>query len=228
MAIEYDIIVQGNNLGFRGGYFALANVTLVFTDDGPVLFDTGHYCNRPSLIEGLRRHGLETKDVRAVFLSHLHFDHCNNIDLFPGARVYVSQREWEYAKAPHADDQFVPWLIHEQLQKHTVEFIEGEGRIGAGLSYIPAPGHTPGCYALVLETEGKGRVILAGDAIKYAKEAINRRCDMAFDTVETGTATIGRILEIADVIVPGHFPELVRREGGFTWDEAAEMTILIR
>ncbi len=228
MAVRYDVIVKGNNLSFRGGYFALANVTLVFTEDGPVLFDTGHYCNRPSLVSGLKAHGMEPGDVRAVFLSHLHFDHCNNIDLFPGARVYVSRREWEYAKSPHEDDAFIPWLIHEQLAKHEVELLEAEGRLGEGLRYMPAPGHTPGSYALVLETADRGRVVLAGDAIKYAKEAVARRCDMAFDTAEAGSRTLDTILDIADRVVPGHYPELVRTETGFTWDEPAELPILVR
>lgn len=227
MTINYDIIVRGNNLGFRGGYFALANVTLVTTPDGPVLFDTGHYCNRPALLDGLASRGMAPGDIRAVFLSHLHFDHCNNIDLFPGARVYVGRREWDYAKSPHEKDAFIPWLIHEQLAKHTVEFLDGEGRIGEGIRYFPAPGHTPGCYALELDT-AKGRVVLAGDAIKYAKEAVTCRCDMAFDTLETGTATIKRILERADRIVPGHFPELIKGETGFEWDEPAELTLLVR
>ncbi len=227
MTVDYEIIVQGNNLAFRGGYFALANVTLVTTRDGPVLFDTGHYCNRPGLIEGLARHGMTPGDIRAVFLSHLHFDHCNNIDLFPDARVFVSRREWDYARSPHEKDPFIPWLIHEQLAKHTVEFLDGEGRIGDGVRYFPAPGHTPGCYALELDTD-KGLVVLAGDAIKYAKEAVTCRCDMAFDTVETGTATIRRILDRADRIVPGHFPELIRGETGFEWHDAAELALLVR
>lgn len=228
MTIHYDVIVRGNNLSFRGGYFALANVTLVLTPDGPVLFDTGHYCNRPSLIDGLRRHGLEPEDVRAVFLSHLHFDHCNNIDLFPGARVFVSRREWEYAAAPHPDDLFIPWLIHEQLAKHEVEFLDGEGPIVGGLRTLAAPGHTPGSYALVLDDTPHGCVVLAGDAIKYAKEAVARRCDMAFDTQIAGTESIGRILAMADRIVPGHFPELIKRDGRFEWDEPAELPLLVR
>jgi len=37
-------------------------------------------------------------------------------------------------------------------------------------------------------------VIIAGDAIKYAKEAILKRCDMAFDQIDVGTRTIQRIL----------------------------------
>lgn len=228
VALDYDIIVRGNSLSFQGGYFALANATLVTTPDGPVLFDTGHYCNRPALLEGLARHGMTPGDVKAVFLSHLHFDHCNNIDLFPDARVYVSKREWAYAKSPHKDDMFVPWLIHEQLRKHEVEFLDGEARITGGLKAIPAPGHTPGCFALVLDETPKGRVVLAGDAIKFAKEAIDRRSSMVFDTDAASRKSIENILEIADRIVPGHFPELIKTETGFTWEEPAELGLVIR
>jgi N-acyl homoserine lactone hydrolase len=228
MAIDYDIIVRGNNLALREGFLALANATLVFSGDGPLLFDTGHYCNRPALLNGLARHGLKPADMWAVFLSHLHFDHCNNIDLFPGARVFVGKREWDYARTPHPDDMFVPWLIHEQLQKHTVEFLDGEGRICDGVTYFPAPGHTPGSFALALDAGNKGRVVLAGDAIKYAKETLTCRCDMGFDAPETGTATIKRIIATADRIVPGHFPELVKTDGVLTWTETAELPLLIR
>ncbi len=200
----------------------------MFTADGPVLFDVGHYVNRPALLNGLARHDLEPADVRAVFLSHLHFDHCNNIDLFPGARVYVSKREWDYARQPHADDMFVPWLIHEQLQKHEVEFLDGEGRIAEGVRYLPTPGHTPGSYALALDTEKHGCAVIAGDAIKYVKELISGRCDTAFDTAEAGADSIARIAAMADRIVPGHFPELVRQGDKFVWSEAAEFPLLIR
>ena len=72
-------------------------------------------------------------------------------------------------------------------------------------------------------------MVLAGDAIKYAKEAINRQCDTAFDTVAAGTKTIETILAMADRIVPGHFPELIKTpDGRFTWEEAAELPLLIR
>ncbi|MEE8189248.1 MAG: MBL fold metallo-hydrolase [Kiloniellales bacterium] len=229
MTVDYDIIVKGNNLRLKDGFLGLANATLVFSADGPLLFDVGHQVNRPALLAGLKRHGMTPQDVRAVFLSHLHFDHCYNIDLFPQAKVHVSRREWDYAAHPHADDPFVPWLIREQLRKHDLELLDGEGRIGAGIEAIAVPGHTPGSYGLVLDTGAKGRVVLAGDAIKYAKEALTRRCDMAFDTLEAGSASIARILELAERIVPGHFPELIRQEdGGFIWNEAAEFALLVR
>jgi glyoxylase-like metal-dependent hydrolase (beta-lactamase superfamily II) len=109
-----------------------------------------------------------------------------------------------------------------------VEFLDGEGRIADGVRYMPTPGHTPGSYALVLDTDKHGRVVVAGDAIKYAKELIAGRCDMAFDTPEAGADSIARIAQMADRIVPGHFPELIREGEKFVWDEAAEFSLLMR
>ena len=228
MTVDYDIIVRGNNLSLREGSLGLANVTLVTCDSGPVLFDVGHYCNRPTLLAGLARLGMTTADVKAVFLSHLHFDHCNNIDLFPSAKVLVSRREWDYVDAPHAKDIFVPWLVREQLQKHDLELVDGEGRICDRVHYFPAPGHTPGSFALRLDTETVGCVAIAGDAMKYVKEALCGRSDMTFDTEAAAVATIARILGMADRVVPGHFPELIKRDGGYVWDEPAELPLLIR
>jgi glyoxylase-like metal-dependent hydrolase (beta-lactamase superfamily II) len=226
--IDYDVIVKGNNLKLRDGFLALANVTLVHTPNGPWLFDTGHYCNRIGLLKGLARHGLKPADIGTVFLSHLHFDHANNVDLFPDARIIVSKRELEYAAEPHPDDILIPWMIREQLAKHDVHLIEGDGLLAPGIRHMAAPGHTPGLQVMVLDTDTKGTVVLAGDAIKYAKEVMARRCDMAFDTAENGTATIGRILDMADRIVPGHFPELIRDGDNWTWTELAELPLLIR
>jgi N-acyl homoserine lactone hydrolase len=229
MSIDYAIVVPGNNLRLEEGFLGLANATLVFCPEGPILFDVGHYVTRPALLARLRRQGLEPADVKAVFLSHLHFDHCHNIDLFPEAKVMVSRREWDYVGSPHKEDLFVPWLIREQLRGHDLALIEAEGPIAPGVRAIATPGHTPGSYALVLESEAKGRVVLAGDAIKYAKEALSGRCDMAFDSIEAGSASIARILETADRIVPGHFPELIRQKnGGFLWEQSAPFSLLVR
>ena len=51
---------------------------------------------------------------------------------------------------------------------------------------------------------------------------------MPFDNVESGTKTIEHILSIADRIVPGHFPELFKRDGNWVWEDAAELPLLIR
>jgi glyoxylase-like metal-dependent hydrolase (beta-lactamase superfamily II) len=228
-AISYDIIVRGNNLRLRDGFLGLANVTLIRTAIGLMLFDTGGYVTRLGLINSLKQRGLTPSDIKLVFISHLHFDHCHNIDLFPKAKVFVSRAEWDYSRAPHVDDIFVPWGIHELLEQYDLELIEGDGVIAPNVSYFAAPGHTPGSVAVRLTTTDRGCVVIAGDAIKYAKEVILGRCDAAFDLASAGQASIRRILEIADRIVPGHFPELIRQpDGKFGWVEDAAFELIVR
>ena len=224
----YNLLVRGNTLRLEDDFLGLSNVTLIQGAAGPILFDTGGYISRLGLLKALAAQGLRPADIPTVFLSHLHFDHAHNVDLFPHARFLVSRREWDYVLSPHPDDLLVPWGIREQLAKCKLELIEGEGQLDVGISYFPVPGHTPGCYAIELDSEG-GVTVVAGDAVKYVKEVILQQCDMAFDTLEAGTESIARIIAKADRIVPGHFPELVRqRNGAFSWDEAAPFKLLIR
>jgi glyoxylase-like metal-dependent hydrolase (beta-lactamase superfamily II) len=229
MTVEYDIVVRGNNLRLKDDFLGIANVTLIRSAGGPLLFDTGGYVSRLGLVKALKDRGLEPEDIRLVFLSHLHFDHSHNIDLFRRAKVLVSRAEWDYAGASHPKDLFMPWGIHEQLAKHDLELIDGEGMLDNGLSFYPVPGHTPGCYALELMSDKYGRVVVAGDAIKYAKEAVARCCDTAFDTIEHGTESICKILDRADRIVPGHFQELIRqKDGAFGWQDMAPFELYLR
>lgn len=229
MLLEYEVIVRGNNLRLKDDFLGMSSITLLRLPQGIMLVDTGGYIARLGLIKALRDRGLAPSDVKFVFLTHLHFDHSHNVDLFPNATFFVSRAEWDYAQNPHPEDILMPWCIHAQLQKGALEIIDGEGDLFPGLTYFPTPGHTPGCYSLQFVAKDRARVIIAGDAIKYAKEAIMARCDNAFDTIEIGTQSIQRILQSADRIVPGHFPELIRIENGaFSWNESAEFSLLVR
>jgi glyoxylase-like metal-dependent hydrolase (beta-lactamase superfamily II) len=229
MKPSYELLVRGNNLRLRDDFLGIANITLIRGEHGLILFDTGGYISRLGLLKALAARGLKPSDIPTVFLSHLHFDHAHNVDLFRHARFLVSRAEWGYASMPHPDDLLIPWGIQEQLGKSTVELLDGEGQLDEGIRFFPAPGHTPGCMAIELDTDNRGRVVIAGDAIKYAKEVICQRCDMAFDKIDTGTATIRKIVERADRIVPGHFPELIRQpDGAFLWEEMMPFELLVR
>jgi N-acyl homoserine lactone hydrolase len=64
-------------------FIGLANLSLIRTDEGPLMFDVGHAVNRDGLIDGLAKRGLKPADIPRIFLSHLHVDHVMNIDLWP-------------------------------------------------------------------------------------------------------------------------------------------------
>ena len=75
--------------------------TAVETNDGLVLFDTGPESTFANVAEQLQEAGLAAKDVRHVFLSHIHFDHAGAAWRFAelGATIYVHPRG-----APHLID----------------------------------------------------------------------------------------------------------------------------
>lgn len=225
--VNYKILVKGNNFKFVEGSIGFANLVLVESADGLILFDTGHYNNRGMLLKALADANLEPGDISAVVLSHLHYDHSINVDLFPKAHVYLSQREWDYAESPNPDDKFIPWKIRDLLGEYQLTLIDGDRDIAKGVHFFQTPGHTPGSAALALETR-QGTVVLAGDAIKYPKEILLKRPDMAFDSQENGTKSISKIMDMADVIVPGHFGELCRCEEQFVWEEDAVLSLVAR
>lgn len=75
--------------------------TAVPTSDGVALFDTGPESTFDDVAAGLRAIGAQPRDVRHVFLSHIHFDHAGAAWRFAelGATVYVHPRG-----APHLLD----------------------------------------------------------------------------------------------------------------------------
>lgn len=228
--VRLDILVTGNNLKLRDDFLGISTVALVEAGGTRLLCDAGGPTTRMSLLRALAERGIDRERIDLVFLTHLHFDHCYNLDLFPAARIVVPARERAYAAAPDPADPFVPDWILERLARRRVDEIDGTGLLAPGVEHFPAPGHTPGLHALRLAT-ATGTAILAGDAIKYPKEVMARTCDLAFDRPETGTATILRILDMVDEgerLVPGHFPTLTRSRHGFTWDTAAEFALMVR
>src|SRR5439155_3733439 len=87
-------ILDTRQLG-RAGIVA---ATALETDDGIALFDTGPESSFDNVIVDLGKAGFAAKDVRHVFLSHIHFDHAGAAWRFAelGANVYVHSRG-----APH-------------------------------------------------------------------------------------------------------------------------------
>jgi glyoxylase-like metal-dependent hydrolase (beta-lactamase superfamily II) len=90
-------ILDTEHLG-RTGIIA---ATLLETGDGPVLFDTGPESTFGNIANALSKVGFEPRDVRHVFLSHIHFDHAGAAWRFAelGATIYVHPRG-----APHLID----------------------------------------------------------------------------------------------------------------------------
>ncbi len=230
MAIRHHTLVEGNCLSFKGGFFGFSAIVLIEADGhGPILFDTGHHSTRLLLLEALQRKGLTPGDIGTVFLSHLHFDHANNIDLFPGATFHVGAAEWDYAHRPSDEDVFCSLGMNDYLERQDLRLIhEPEGELVPGLYYRHAPGHTPGSYLLHYTRDTGERVVLAGDACKTYRELAMLSSTNEYDHEHRAAQTLRWIADNADVVVPGHFPELRRSPGGWIWDQPSRLELIVR
>jgi glyoxylase-like metal-dependent hydrolase (beta-lactamase superfamily II) len=90
----------------------------------------------------LRSLGVDPLGIKTVILTHLHWDHCYNTELFPNAKFIVQWEELRYAIAPlplheHAYD---PEPI--RCTRYTV--VNGDQQIANGVWVVCTPGHTPG------------------------------------------------------------------------------------
>lgn len=230
MAIRHHTLVEGNCLSFKGGFFGFSAIVLIEADGhGPILFDTGHHSTRLLLLEALGKRGLAPADIDRVFLSHLHFDHANNIDLFPDARFYLGAAEWDYAQQPSEGDVFCSQGMNQYLAQRDLHLLEQtEGELIPGLHYRFAPGHTPGSYLLHYTRETGERVVLAGDACKTYRELATLSSANEYDRQQRATQSLQWIADNADIVVPGHFPELRRSAGGWIWDEPSRLELIVR
>lgn len=163
----------------------------------------------------LAAEGYDPGDIDVVVLSHLHWDHCYNLDLLSEARIVVQRRELAYAIAPYDTDAVAyeaksagmrpPWLDVD------LEAIEGETTLAPGVTAFPTPGHTVGLQSVAVETD-RGTIVAAGDAIPTydnitPKEHSEMRPGAAMDT-HAWWQSAREIRERADEILPGHETDL--------------------
>ena len=107
---------------------------------GLVCIDAGW---RPTRVRhGFALLGLDVRNVAAVFLTHLHWDHARGRDLFTNAQVFVSE---------HESPSFLGGRRKPAQPLTPVR--DGQTLTAAGVDVhaIAAPGHTPGSVAYLVD-----------------------------------------------------------------------------
>ncbi|NXJ24582.1 MBLC1 protein, partial [Dicrurus megarhynchus] len=170
-----------------GSARADGSVTLVWGGPLTVLVDTGGPWLRPHLPGLLAARGLAPADVTHVVVTHGHSDHAGNLNLFPDATLLVgfdlSRPDGLYL--PHGLARGVPLVLHP-----------------GHLQVTPTPGHTRAHVSLVAAGTSLGTVAVAGDAFESGEDEEEWRA-LSEEPGEQRRSR-GRLVAVADVIVPGH------------------------
>lgn len=171
--------------------------------------------------QGLRAIGIDPAAVQDVIISHMHYDHAGNHDLFPAARYHLQDEEMAFCtgrsmchglmRAPFeaADVQAMVGRVFTDR----VVFHDGDAELAPGLSVHRVGGHTRGLQVTRVRTR-RGHVVLASDALHfYANWQQKRPFPILYD-VSAYLEAFRRIEALADSpahVIPGHDPLVLRR-----------------
>src|ERR1051326_4817915 len=151
--------------------------------DRTIVFDTGfdqamaqkrgrEFLRPPR--DGLMAIGVEPDRVEHVVISHMHYDHAGNHELFPNAIYHIQDREMAFCTGrcmchPQLRRSFEEGDISAMVRRlfaGRVQFHDGSGEIAPGITVHHVGGHTLGLQVMRVETR-RGPVVLASDASHF-------------------------------------------------------------
>ena len=165
--------------------------------------------------------GVDARQVRDVVITHLHYDHVGNFELFPAATLHLQDLEMQYATGRHMreerfrgafDVEDVAGMVR-RVYEGRVRFHQGDSEFAPGVSLHLIGGHTMGMQAVRVETR-RGAVVLASDASHfYANMEQARPFPIVWSVAEMidGYARMRALAESPAHIIPGHDPLVLER-----------------
>jgi glyoxylase-like metal-dependent hydrolase (beta-lactamase superfamily II) len=171
--------------------------------------------------EALRALGVDAGAVQHVVVTHLHYDHVGNFELFPAATFHLQDLEMRYATGRHmADPRYggafdvedVVGMVRRAYAGR-VRFHDGDAELFPGLSLHLVGGHTLGLQVVRVHTR-RGWVVLASDAAHYYANLEQERPYPIVFSVPDMVAGYRRVRQLADSpghIIPGHDPLVLAR-----------------
>jgi hydroxyacylglutathione hydrolase len=157
-----------------------------------ILIDAG--CRgQKEQVEACLKQLVSFQAVDAIILTHLHYDHSGNLELFPNAEVFASARELEdYRLNPNKTV-----LTEERLG---VEPKPIEGFRAKGLRIVHTPGHTGGSICIWVS---KSRILFSGDTL-FNGGGLGRT-DFPTSAPEEYQASLAKLKQLNyRILAPGH------------------------
>jgi glyoxylase-like metal-dependent hydrolase (beta-lactamase superfamily II) len=169
-----------------------------------------------SPVEGLSLLDVDANDVSDLIVTHMHYDHIGNFDLFPKARFHLQDDEMAFATGRYMAQRFfahsfepeeIVGMVRNAFAGR-VAFHDGDAELMPGLSLHHIGGHTKGLQVVRVWTR-EGWLVLASDALHlYANMEQCRPFPVVFDVARMVDGW-QRLHDLADdprLVVPGHDP----------------------
>jgi glyoxylase-like metal-dependent hydrolase (beta-lactamase superfamily II) len=113
----------------------------------------------------LNQMGIGLDQIDYVVLSHLHFDHAGNAQMFKdtNAKLVCHQREKDFAFT--YDGLFNGAHLKTDYEGLDFETVSGDTEFLPGVTLLETPGHTTGCMSMQVDLPDSGTMIFTSDAM---------------------------------------------------------------
>ena len=134
------------------------NVYLIL-EPVPMLVDNGDKTNKNYIKSKIEKF-IPLDKIEIILLTHLHYDHVGNLELFPNAKIYADSEEVKDYKKNSETFSFsnipknIDTILREKLRPLPAEI--------NGLEVIKVPGHTRGSISLL---DKKRKLLFSGDTL---------------------------------------------------------------
>lgn len=174
-----------------------------------------------SPVEALQVIGVDASKIEHVVLTHLHYDHCGNLGMFPNAKIYLQEREMGFATGKYMSESFIRHSFHldyvvdvvRALYDDRVAFVDGVREIAPGITAHHVGGHTDGLQVLRVWTK-RGWVVLASDATHFYDNIFGKNpFPVVFNVghMLDGYRLIDELADSPQHVIAGHDPLVLAR-----------------
>mgnify|MGYP005836651709 CR=1 FL=1 len=150
-----------------------------------------------STVEALAKANVDCADVGYVFLTHMHPDHCSNWDLFPNAKIVVSEHAFPDGAGP------------DRVAMAGKLILVGDTEVLPGIRTFHLGCHSADSQGIAIDT-AKGTVVLSGD-VAYMFENIEVDRPIRSDDIVACREALRILRSKGDIILPGHDPLILER-----------------
>jgi glyoxylase-like metal-dependent hydrolase (beta-lactamase superfamily II) len=181
-----------------------ATTTLVRSGDLALIVDPGW---PPEVLRSALyyRTGLEPKAVTHVFLTHLDPAHYDGAGLFPQAQWHAYEEEIRYAEAE--------WPPEAPGRTLLARLASAPEKFAPGVDLFPTFGHSAG-HSSVLVYTPMNTLVIAGDAVLSQDHLEHGDLGEGPWDLMAAKTSFQDIVEIADLIIPGHDNTVLCRGSG--------------
>ena len=170
--------------------------------------------------DGLALIGIDAATVTDVIVTHMHYDHVGNFDLFPNARFHLQDREMAYATGRYMRHGAFRYAFEvedvvgmvRRVYAGRVVFHDGDAELAPGLSLHHIGGHTDGLQSVRVLTR-RGWIVVASDACHvYANKDLANPFPIVLHVgkMMEGWDRLRALADSEDHIVPGHDPLVLK------------------